>query len=197
MIGIYGGVFNPIHIGHLLLAEFIREEFELDKIVFVPAGNPPHKQEQELESTQHRYNMVQTAIGKNPFFELSKIEVSRGGVSYTSDTLEELAKNYPRKKLYFICGADSIINLPTWHNIKKIFDIASLIVAGRPKIPETDYKNMVRFFKDQYDARIIQSEVPLMEVSSTQIRERVRKGQSIRYMVPDEVLDYIQLHRLY
>lgn len=197
MIGIYGGVFNPIHIGHLLLAEFIREELELDKIVFVPAGNPPHKQVQELESAQHRYNMVQIAIGKNPFFDLTKMEISRGGMSYTSDTLEELAQSFPGRKLYFICGADSIINLPSWHNINKIFEIASLIVAGRPKIQEADFQNMIRFFKDQYCARIIQSEAPLMEVSSTQIRDRLKNGQSIRYMVPDEVLDYIQLHRLY
>lgn len=197
MIGVFGGAFNPIHTGHLLLAEFIREEFKLEKIIFVPAGKPPHKQEEDLEASQHRYNMVCKAISKNPFFEVSGVEINRSGVTYTSDTLEELAALYPGKKLGFICGADSILNLTTWHNINKIFELTSLIVAGRPDTPDTEFQNMLRWFKDQYDAKILYAGTPLLEISSTQIRERMKNGLSVRYMVPDEVFSYIQLHMLY
>ncbi len=197
MIGVFGGAFNPIHTGHLLLAETIREEFKLEKIIFVPAGKPPHKQEEELEDTQHRYNMVCKAISKNPFFEVSEVEINREGITYTSDTLEVLSTLYPGKKLGFICGADSILNLTTWHNINKIFELATLIVAGRPNTPEIEYQNMIRWFRDQYDAEILHANTPLIEISSTQIRERLKNGLSIRYRVPDEVLSYIQLHMLY
>lgn len=197
MIGVFGGAFNPIHYGHLLLAEYIREEFNLEKVIFVPAGKPPHKQEEDLEASQHRYNMVCRAVSQNPFFEVSRTEINRSGVTYTSDTLEELAALHPGKELGFICGADSILNLTTWHNINKIFELACLIVAGRPDTPEIEFQNMVRWFKDQYDAKILYAGTPLIEISSTQIRERMKNGLSIRYMVPDEVLGYIQLHMLY
>lgn len=197
MIGVFGGSFNPIHCGHLLLAETIREEFMLDKVLFVPSGNPPHKQQEELLNSQHRFNMVHLAISSNPFFELSNIEINRPGVTYTCDTLEQLSMLYPGKKLGFICGADSIINLTTWRNINKIFETAELIVAGRPNTPQDEFKNMIRWFEDQYDAKIHYANTPLIEISSTQIRERINNGLSIRYMVPDEVFKYIQLHNLY
>jgi nicotinate-nucleotide adenylyltransferase len=197
MIGVFGGAFNPIHSGHLLIAEHIREEFKLEKVIFVPAGKPPHKQEEELEASQHRYNMVCRAIGNNPFFDVSGVEINRPGITYTSDTLEELAGLHPGKKLGFICGADSILNLTTWHNINKIFELSSLIVAGRPDTQDMEFHNMLRWFKDQYDAKILLSDTPLIEISSTQVRERLKNGFSIRYMVPDEVLNYIQLHMLY
>jgi nicotinate-nucleotide adenylyltransferase len=197
MIGIFGGVFNPVHIGHLLLMEYIRDEFRLEKIIFVPAGKPPHKPNDELVCAQHRYNMVQLAIEKNPFFGISATELNRNGVAYTSDTLEEFQKRYPGKRLFFICGADSIINFPTWRNIGKIFDLADIVVAGRPKVKEDDFNNMVQLFENQYSARILLSNSPLVEISSTIIRERIKNNLSIRYMVPDEVYSYIRQHRLY
>lgn len=197
MIGVFGGAFNPIHCGHLLIAEYIRVEFKLEKVIFVPAGKPPHKQEEDLEISQHRYNMVCRAISQNPFFEVSEVEINRSGITYTSDTLEELAALYPGEELGFICGADSILNLTTWHNINKIFQLATLIVAGRPNTPDVEFQNMVRWFRDQYDAKILYASTPFIEISSTQIRERLKNGLSIRYMVPDEVLSYIQLHMLY
>ncbi|MBP7175948.1 MAG: nicotinate-nucleotide adenylyltransferase [Thermoclostridium sp.] len=197
MIGVFGGAFNPIHTGHLLLAEYIREEFKLEKVVFVPAGKPPHKQEEDLQASQHRFNMVCKAVSRNPFFEVSEVEINRTGVTYTSDTLEELAELYPGKQLGFICGADSIINLTTWHNIHKIFEIAVLIVADRPNTDETEFQSMLRWFRDEYNAKILIAGTPLVEISSTQIRERLKNGLSTRYMVPDEVLSYIQLHKLY
>ena len=197
MIGVFGGAFNPIHNGHLLLAEYIREEFKLEKIIFVPAGKPPHKPKEELEATQHRYNMVYKAISSNPFFEISGVEINRACLTYTADTLEELAALNPGKELGFICGADSILNLTTSHNISKIFEFAALIVAGRPNTNEIEFQNMLRWFQDQYHARFLMASTPLIEISSTQIRERLNNGLSTRYMVPDEVFNYIQLHRLY
>jgi len=197
MIGVFGGAFNPIHCGHLLLAEYIREEFKLERVVFVPAGNPPHKQQDELEDCQHRMNMVCKAISHNPFFEVSAIETNRAGTTYTYETLEQLSNLYAGKELAFICGADSILNLTTWKNISRIFELSTILVTGRPNTPDAEFQSMLRWFRDQYDARIHVAQTPLIEISSTQIRERLNKGSSIRYMVPEEVLDYIQLHRLY
>lgn len=197
MIGVFGGSFNPIHNGHLLLAEIIREEFGLEKVLFVPSGNPPHKQQEELADPQHRYNMVQIAIAGNPFFEVSNIEIHRSDITYTFDTLERINEAYPDKRLGFICGADSIVNLTTWRNIGRIFELADLLVAGRPNIPQDEYRNMVCMFEDRYGAKIRQANTPLIEISSTQIRERLKNGLSIRYMVPDEVFRYIQLYKLY
>lgn len=197
MIGVFGGAFNPIHMGHLMMAEYMRTEFCLDKVLFIPVGKPPHKPDDELESAQHRYNLVKLAIEGNPFFEASDIELVRSGTSYTSDTLTELAEYYPDNKLAFICGADSIVHLPTWHDIRQIFEKAEILAAGRSDTPDEEFRSMVRRFEEQYGARIRYSSMPLIEISSTQIRDRLKKGLSVRYMVPDRVLDYIQLHSLY
>jgi len=197
MIGVFGGSFNPIHIGHLIIAEFVREQFHLEKVLFVPAKNPPHKNSVDDNTSQHRYNMVQIAIKNNPFFEASSIELNRKGISYTSDTLHELKDIYPDKKLYFICGADSIINLITWHSIGSIFACADMIVVKRPDVNETEVKNMSRWLTDQYNASIHFCDMPNIEISSTMIRKRIKDGLSVRYMVPEGVEHYIHLHRLY
>lgn len=197
MIGVFGGAFNPIHSGHLILSEFIRDEFRLEKIIFIPAGKPPHKREEEMESPLHRYNMVKNATYDNPFFETSDIEMNREGFTYTADTLEELAQRNNGKRIFFVCGADSIIQLPTWHNIGKIFKFADLIVAGRHHVDNDGITNLVQSFRKEYDAGIFFSDAPLIEISSTVIRERVNKGQSIRYMVPHRVECYIHQCGLY
>ncbi len=197
MIGAFGGAFNPIHSGHLMLAEFIRDEFGLEKVIFIPAGKPPHKREEEMESPLHRYNMVKTATDDNPFFETSDIELNRRGFTYTADTLEELTQRNDGKRLFFICGADSIIQLPTWHNIGKIFKYADLIVAGRHHVDNKDITNLVQRLRKEYGAGILFSDAPLIEISSTVIRERINRGQSIRYMVPRGVESYIYQHGLY
>ncbi|MDI9483587.1 MAG: nicotinate-nucleotide adenylyltransferase [Bacillota bacterium] len=197
MIGVFGGSFNPIHIGHLIIAEYVRDHFHLEKVLFVPAKNPPHKDSVDDHTSQHRYNMVQIAIKGNPFFDVSSIELNRNGLSYTSDTLRELKASYPDKKLYFICGADSIVNLNTWHSIGSIFVYADMLVVNRADVNETDVKNMSRWLTDQYNASIHFCDMPNIEISSTMIRKRIKDGLSIRYMVPEGVEQYIQLHRLY
>lgn len=197
MIGVFGGAFNPIHSGHLMLAEYIRDEFRLEKVIFIPAGKPPHKPEEELLSSLHRYNMVKAAIDGNQFFECSDIELKREGITYTADTLEELSKINNGIRLCFICGADSIIQLPTWHNIGKIFKLADLIVAGRHHIDMEDFQNAVQRFRKEYGAGIFLSNAPMIEISSTEIRERISNGQSIKYMVPESVEGYIERYGLY
>ncbi|HAA25466.1 MAG TPA: nicotinate-nucleotide adenylyltransferase [Ruminiclostridium sp.] len=197
MIGIFGGSFNPIHMGHLIIAEYVRDHFQLEKVLFVPAKKPPHKGSVDDQTSQHRFNMVQIATSDNPFFDVSAIELNRKGISYTSDTLKELKSLYPNKKLYFICGADSIVNLSTWHSIGSIFAYADMIAVKRFDVNETDVKNMSRWLTDQYNAVIHYCDMPYIEISSTMVRERIKNGLSVRYMVPEGVLKYIQLHRLY
>lgn len=197
MLGIFGGSFNPVHIGHLLLAEYIREELKLNKIIFIPAGNPPHKHDDELELSYHRYNMVELAIADNPFFDISDIELKREGVSYTSDTLNSISKENPDEELSFICGSDSIIQLPTWHEIGKIFELSTIIVANRPNVSQQDLDEQITEFKNKYKARIICSTAPHIEVSSSEVRSRIQQGLSIRYIVPKAVVEYIHTNNLF
>lgn len=197
MLGIFGGSFNPIHTGHLLLAEYIREEFNLRKIIFIPAGNPPHKSANGMLPAKQRYEMVKLAIGKNPFFDVSDIEIKREGKSYTSDTLKDLKREYPDEELYFICGSDSIIQFPTWHEFVTIFELANIIVAGRANIAEDVLDNTISEFGEKYKARIFCSGAPHIEISSSEIRNRIRKGLSVRYMVPEAVAEYIEKNSLY
>lgn len=197
LLGIFGGSFNPIHIGHLLLAEYIREEFKLSKIIFIPVGNPAHKNAGELELAHHRYNMAKLAIADNPFFDISDVELNRTGISYTSVTLEELSKIYPNEELFFICGSDSIIQFPTWHEIGRIFALSNIIVAKRPNVSQNKLDKMIYEFRKKYNARINCSEAPHIEISSSEIRGRIKKNLSIRYMVPQAVAEYIESNSLY
>ncbi len=179
------------------MAEYIREEYSLDKVIFIPTGNPPHKLDNELESAQHRYNMVKLAIDNNPHFLISDTELKRNGVSYTFDTLTELNKEYPNKKLCFICGSDSIIQFPTWRNIDTIFEIANIIVADRHNVSQLELVNMVDNYRNVYNANISFSSVPQIEISSTHIRDRIKNSISIHYMVPEAVMEYIMTNSLY
>lgn len=197
MLGIFGGSFNPIHMGHLILAEHIREELKLDKIIFIPAGNPPHKNIGNLELAHHRYNMVELAIENNPFFSISDIELKREGISYTSDTLAGIKEQYPDEELFFILGSDSIIQFPSWHRIDKIFELAGIVVAKRPNVPQAELDNKVNEFTEKYNARIIFSKAPYIEISSSEIRNRIKQGLSVRYMVPETVDEYIHNNNLY
>ncbi len=197
LIGVLGGSFNPIHMGHLILAEFIRYEFNLEKIVFVPAKIPPHKIDEKLVSAKHRYNMVKHAIEDNPHFEVSQIELNREGTSYTVDTLSQISESYPDKDFYFICGADSLMKFETWRNIAEIFRLSDIIIAGRSEVHAEEIEEQIKYFQGKYNSHIFCSKSPFIDISSTQIRDRIKKRLSIKYMVPDEVCKYIKLHGLY
>lgn len=189
--GIFGGSFNPIHYGHLMICEYIKEEMGLDKVIFIPTGNPPHK---ELElSAEDRYEMVRLAISPNPDFEISDIETTRVKKSYTVDTIRELKKIYKEKKLYFLIGLDSLFQLKTWMKIGDLSQEIEFVVALRPGYLDREEINKeIDFLRENFGTKINLIKTPLYEISSTDLRDRIREGKSLRYLIPKKVLDYIE-----
>lgn len=189
-IGVFGGTFNPPHCGHLIIAERVREEFGLDKVLFVPSSVSPHKQHLALVDPAHRLEMVQLAVLGQQHFESSSIEIDRGGVSYTIDTLEELGRIYSDAVLYLLVGMDNLGEFATWKSPERIVDLAKVVVMTRPGFHPTDNP-------EQLPRQFLHCQVPKIEISSSEIRERVRDGKSIRYLVPTPVESYIYFRRLY
>ena len=189
--GIFGGSFNPIHYGHLMICEYIKEEMGLDKVIFIPTGNPPHK---ELElSAKDRYEMVRLAISPNPDFEISDIETTRVEKSYTVDTIRELKKIYKEEKLYFLIGLDSLFQLKTWMKIGDLSQEIEFVVALRPGYLDKEEVNKeIDFLRENFGTKINLIKTPLYEISSTDLRDRIREGKSLRYLIPKKVLDYIE-----
>lgn len=189
--GIFGGSFNPIHYGHLMICEYIKEEMGLDKVIFIPTGNPPHK---ELElSAEDRYEMVRLAISPNPDFEISDIETTRVKKSYTVDTIRELKKIYKEEKLYFLIGLDSLFQLKTWMKIGDLSQEIEFVVALRPGYLDKEEVNKeIDFLRENFGTKINLIKTPLYEISSTDLRDRIRVGKSLRYLIPKKVLDYIE-----
>ena len=189
--GIFGGSFNPIHYGHLMICEYIKEEMGLDKVIFIPTGNPPHK---DLGvSAEDRYEMVRLAISPNPDFEISDIETTRVKLSYTVDTIRELKKIYKEEKLYFLIGLDSLFQLKTWKKIDDLSQEIEFVVALRPGyIDKEEINNEIDFLRDNFGTKINLIKTPLYEISSTDLRDRIHEGKSLRYLIPKKVLDYIE-----
>ena len=193
-VGVMGGTFDPIHLGHLAVAEEAREVLGLARIVFVPAGQPPHKPAGDVSPAEHRLAMVELAIADNPSFELSRIEVDRAGPSYTVDTLEDLAAGGDR--LTVILSAETFAELPTWHEPERLFAAARVAVAPRWGYPAPGSEWLGETFPGRED-RVSYLEGPRLGVSSTALRARVAAGRSIRYLVPAAVAAYIAAHDLY
>jgi len=190
-IGIFGGSFNPPHIGHLLIAERVCEEFSLDLLMFVPAHIPPHKiGDTHIAPDIHRVNMLNEAIRNNPLFMVSIIEIDRKGVSYTAKTLEEIKTNHPNDELYFLLGSDSLAEFDTWKNPDVICALAQLICVRREHASEFN-------IQPEYAARIQYAHTPVIEISSTEIRNRIEHGKPIHYYVTCEVAAYIEKNNLY
>ncbi|MDU5807148.1 MAG: nicotinate-nucleotide adenylyltransferase [Peptoniphilus harei] len=189
--GIFGGSFNPIHYGHLMICEYIKEEMGLDKVIFIPTGNPPHK---EIEvSAEDRYEMVKLAISPNPDFEISDIETTRVKLSYTVDTIRELKKIYREEKLYFLIGLDSLFQLKTWKKIGDLSQEIEFVVALRPGyIDKEEINKEIDFLRENFGTKINFIKTPLYEISSTDLRDRIHEGKSLRYLIPKKVLDYIE-----
>lgn len=197
-IGIMGGTFDPIHYGHLVTAEGVRAEFNLDYVMFVPAGNPPHKKGYKITDPQHRYLMTVLATVTNPFFEVSRIEIERQGFSYTVDTIKELKKRFPTDtELYFITGADAVLEILTWKEVDRLLAMCKFVAATRPgyEIPELNKK--IAEIEKTYSHKIFLVEVPAMAISSTDIRRRVSEGRPIKYLLPESVEYYILKNNLY
>ena len=197
-IGIMGGTFDPIHIGHLLLGEFAYEDFGLDEIWFLPNGNPPHKETSDAEEDlRHRVEMVRLAIGSVPYFRLNRHEADVDRHSYTYKTMQEFNSRYPENEFYFILGADCLFSIEQWKYFREIFPTCTILAAMRDDKDAEDMKTQIKYLNEKYGARIELLQAPLVEISSTTIRERSARDLSVRYMVPDAVAEYIAEHHLY
>lgn len=196
-VGIMGGTFNPIHVGHLILAETAREQFGLDEILFIPSGKSYMKQQPDIPSGEVRADMTSLAIEDNPYFALSLMEIERGGNTYTYETLEELKKQNPDTEYYFILGEDSLNAIETWRFPDRIFNACTILAAVRNERNAEDITEKAAMLSEKYNGRVELLRCGNMDISSTFIRESVRKGQSIRYIVPDKVIQYINDTGLY
>lgn len=198
-LGLFGGSFDPVHYSHLLLAECCREQRQLDRVWFVPAATPPHKQHLAQASARQRVEMLELAIGGNEAFAISRIELDRGGVSYTVDTLREVRRQQPADELFLLMGADALHDLPTWKEPAEICRLAMLTVVRRAGLPELDFSPLAEFVeaKRLSEMQAQQVQMPLVDFSSTDLRQRAAAGLSLRYRTPRAVEKYIQTHRLY
>ena len=200
-LGIFGGSFDPIHTAHLILAEWVRGERSLDRVLFVPALEPPHKASKHLAPPAHRMRMVQLAIEDNPAFDASAVELERQGPSYTLLTVRQLRERLgPDARLYLILGADSVHEIATWWRVRELVEEVEIIAVGRPGHSlQADLEALAGAFGDAWARRVgeLKVDVPPMAISATDIRGRVAAGRSIRYLVPDVVRDYILRHGLY
>lgn len=196
-IGIMGGTFNPIHHGHLILSEYIRTRAGLDKIIFIPTGMPPHKNNEDLLDSRTRLKMVELAIDNNPYFICSDIEVTRTKLTYTIDTLQELKNLYKDCQLYMIIGADTLLSLYTWKDYSKVLSLVNFIVADRLGLNTNDVLEEIQMLNNRFKADIISINSPVIDISSTVIRNSVKKGLSIKYLVPEVVEAYILKKNLY
>ena len=196
-LGIMGGTFDPIHLGHLAMAESAREIFELDEVLFIPSARPPHKVEKKIETEVHRLMMTYLATKSNENFHVSPMEMLRDGLSYTSDTADELERKFHHAaELFFIIGSDSMAELSTWHKSRELVGKAHFVAAERPGV-EINLEEVRKFFGDEGMKHIHRFTTPGLDISSTDIRERIRAGRSIKYLVPELVEEYIFKEKLY
>lgn len=196
-IGIMGGTFDPIHVGHLILAEQAKEQYSLDAVYVMPNGNPKYKSDRKITSSEHRVEMVKCAIEDNPNLMLSTIEIERQGYTYTYETLEELKRLHPENEYYFIIGADSLFSFENWKNPHIIARLCTLLIANRNQSSHEELTGQIQHLQSLYDIKIYPLSCPSIDISSEKIRERRAQGSSIRYYVTDKVYDYINTHALY
>ncbi|MGE4282457.1 MAG: nicotinate-nucleotide adenylyltransferase [Clostridia bacterium] len=197
-IGIMGGTFDPIHYGHLVIAEAARVKFDLEQVIFVPSGNPPHKKGQEVLDRTHRYLMTLLAIATNPYFEVSRNEVDREGYTYTIDTIRNFDVEFKGEaQLFFITGADALNEILTWKEAEKLLSVCKFVAATRPGYQAEELIKDIEYLTVNFNGQIHFVEVPSLAISSTDIRERIRNGLSIKYLLPEPVENYIYKNRLY
>ncbi len=197
-IGIMGGTFDPIHFGHLVLAEHVRSQYDLDKIIFVPAGTPPHKRKFSASESENRKYMTVLATITNPNFTVSSLEIEDDEISYTINTIRKLKEEYgSTAELFFITGADALLNIETWKDYQELLHQCHFIAGTRPGNDNTELQEKVVYLIKAYKANINLFKVPALAISSTDIRNRVLTGQSIKYLVPEGVEQYIYKKELY
>jgi nicotinate-nucleotide adenylyltransferase len=205
-LGIFGGTFDPVHYGHLLLAESCREQLRLDQVWFLPAAVPPHKQERTLAPAVARAEMLELAIGGHPAFVVCRHEIERGGVNFTADTLSQIHAKDPTRELFFLMGADSLQDLPTWKNPQQICELATPVMVCRGELGQAavtgesfDWSRLETIVSAERlrDIRNHLVHMPRVDLSSSELRARVAAAQSIRFRTPRAVEKYIESHRLY
>ncbi|MBN1541874.1 nicotinate (nicotinamide) nucleotide adenylyltransferase [candidate division KSB1 bacterium] len=190
-VAIFGGTFDPIHQAHLILAECVREQLDLDRLLFVPSAVSPHKLDRPISHPHHRLEMVRLALQNNPNFGFCSEEIERGGTSFTVDTLDQVRKKYQldRSNFFLVIGADNLVEFHTWKEPERILRLAQLAVLARTRV---EIRKESLLFREY-----LRIDAPLIEISSSRIRQLVCKGKSIRYLLPDAVIDYIHKHHLY
>jgi nicotinate-nucleotide adenylyltransferase len=193
-LGLFGGTFDPIHLGHLILAEQCRESCALDRVWFVVAGEPPHKR-RERTVVAHRLEMARIAVAGHPAFVVSEIEATRPGPHYSVETLESVRREHPDDELFFLIGADSLNDLPTWRDPVRIAQLATIVVVNRTGIEQVDRAPLPSFGPGSHE--IVPVTIPSIGIASTDLRRRASEGKSIRYMVPRGVGAYIEAQGLY
>ena len=191
-VGIMGGTFDPIHHGHLVAASEVADLFELDEVVFVPTGQPWQKLDREVSPAEHRYLMTVVATAANPRFRVSRVDIDRDGPTYTIDTLRDLKAQLPDAELYFITGADALADIFTWRDASELFALANFVGCTRPGY-EMDPATLGAIPAE----RVTMVEIPALAISSTDCRDRTRRGEPVWYLVPDGVVQYIAKHGLY
>jgi nicotinate-nucleotide adenylyltransferase len=197
-IGIFGGTFDPVHNGHLILAEQARTDAGLDQVIFMPAMVQPFKLNEETAEGEHRYAMLQAAIAGNPYFTVSGKELDSPEISYTINTLKECRDELGAEtEIYFIIGTDAFLNLEKWYAAEELLEGFCFAVGVRPGYKEQELKELIGRLREKYGTKIVEINNPEIEISSTGVKERIREGKSIKYLVPERVEDYIYRNGLY
>lgn len=197
-LAIMGGTFDPIHIGHLVTAEEVRHEFGVDEVLFIPTGHPPHKSNINMTTSEHRYLMTVLATAAHPNFKVSRIEIDREGVTYTIDTVKEIKKIYGEEtRIYFITGADAIHKILSWKDAGELLQICEFVAVTRPGYNKEELIKQIEELRENYETNIHFLEVPALAISSSNIRKRISEAKPIKYLVPEEVENYIQKYGLY
>lgn len=193
-LGILGGTFDPIHNGHLFVAEEARVRFGLNKVLFIPNGHPPHKEGDYLASSLHRYKMTELAVFDNLQFDCSGIEIERSGRSYTIDTLQQLSEEYPHAEFFYIAGLDALLDIMTWKKHEQVLSMTTFIAAARPGF---EFEILNERLPLDYRNRILPLNNTPLNISSTDIRARIRQSLPVRYLLPNEVVEYIIRNQIY
>jgi len=196
-IGILGGTFDPVHYGHLVAAQYAAYGFNLDRVIFMPAAHPPHKNAADVLEAKHRLAMLQLAIADNPVFEMSTLEIDRSGVSYTIDTIESMRRAYTDADLFFIMGMDSLYILDTWKDVQRLVTLCRFIVVTRPNYHLDRNDPALQGVPEEFWPQADFLEIPAVDISSSDLRSRVQQGKPIRYLLPPAVEKYIYDHSLY
>ena len=198
-IGVFGGTFDPVHFGHLILAEQCREQARLDVVLFIPAARPPHKSERALTPFHHRAEMLRLAVAGHPPFRVDELEKDRPGPSYTAETLQALHEREPGAELFLVIGADCLPDLPAWYQPARILELAGLLVVPRRDWPmrTADELRADLGLPADRPLRVQAVEMPLIEISSRDLRRRAAEGRSLRYQLPRAVECYLETHHLY